>query len=205
MKLTLSERAFPTMRRPGQYVLNFTRRNDWQWNSLNIHVWGAAFAAKKYIELVLRDDEWMWTCLPNGDESSDELVSESGVRIQTSASARPGILREVMEYEYADSEVLWDLPEPYPTMAINWRNRRHWEGAPVGPYQPRRRGSGMRASRTGLVPVQDIATALGVTPRDARGALRRMKAEKPACGWAWPADKVDEVKASIARALGKSV
>lgn len=190
--LSLHEQAFPTMTRPGEWVLNFARRRDWAWNSLNIHVWGAAFAAKKYCEAVLADDEWIWELNPDGTESNDSLVSSSGIRISTNSTSTRH-LREVMEHEYSIAEMGWDLPYPYPQMAAKWRARRLWEDLRSASQEPRRRGV-PRASRSGLVTIQTIAEEYGMTPRDARGILRKAKVPKPACGWAWKPDDVQPIR-----------
>lgn len=183
-KLSPNEQAFPSMSRPGQYVFDFTRRGDYAWNSLNIHVWGAPFAAKKYIELVLGNDEWCFELLPDGTEDKDALVSSSGIRIETNSTCYPGALWDVMHHEYSLAEMGWDLPMPYPKLAAQWRHRRQWDDL-RGAVQTRRRGGVPRASRNGLVTIQAIAEEMGMTPRDARGILRKAKLPKPPCGWAW--------------------
>lgn len=190
------------MGRPGQYVLDFLRRNDYLGNSLHIHVWGAPFAAKKFIELVIRDDEWYWELEDDGTESNDSLVTSSGIRIRTNSTADRGMLREVMQHEYSLAEVAWDLPMPYPRLAQAWRVRRSWTDLRTV-EQKVRRGT-PRASRAGMVTVQNIAEELGIKPRDARGALRKAKMAKPVQGWAWKPDDVALIRELIAKAVGKA-
>jgi len=200
-KLSLNERAFPSMRRPGQYVLNVRRRGDWEWNSIHIFIWGDLFAARKFVEAVLRDDEWLWDLNEDGTESSDRLVSSSGIVVETNLTAKPGMLRRVMEHEYTLAEEGWDLPHPYDAQAAKWRMRRVWNK--VEPQEQRRARGVPRASRNGLVTIQAIAEELGITPRDARGVLRKAKATKPPCGWAWKDEEANTIREMMRKAFGK--
>ncbi len=75
--------------------------------------------------------------------------------------------------------------------------------APVAPAitGERRSPSGKprkhRAPRTGMVTAISIAEDIGMKPRDFRAALRKAKVHKPDCGWAWPADQVDKIRALV--------
>lgn len=191
-KLTLNEQAFSSMVRPGQYVLNFTRRDDLWWESLAIHVWGAPFAARKFVEAVIRDDEWCWELMPDGKESRNSLITSSGIRIETNATAFDGCLWEVMHHEYSIAEMGWDLPQPYPRMAMSWR-MRDWK-AP-SPEAAAKRTSVPRASRNGMTTIQDIAAEFEMSPRDARGILRKAKVPKPPQGWAWKPEDAAPIRA----------
>lgn len=191
------------MGRPGGYVINFRRRDDWEWNSVCVHVWGAAFAAKKYIEAVIREDEWCWDVEDNGSESNDRLFTETGIVVETGASASRGMLRRAMDHEYSLPEMAWSLPVPYPKMAAAWRSRQRWESTAV--LVERKVRSTPRALRQGMTSVQTIADELGITPREARGALRKAKVPKPPCGWAWKSDEISDVRSLIARLCGKEV
>lgn len=61
-----------------------------------------------------------------------------------------------------------------------------------------------RASRDGLVSVQDIAASVEMTAKGARAALRAAKEPKPAHGWAFASADVERIKAIIVKFKGKS-
>lgn len=191
-QLTLNEQAFPSMSRPGHYVFDFTRRDDYIGDSLNIHVWGAPFAAKKYMEAVIADDEWCFELTSDGKDDKDSLITSSGIRIETNSTCFRGALWEVMNHEYSIAEMGWDLPSPYPRIAQAWRNNRTWTSL-ASALQTRSRGA-PRASRNGMTTIQSIAEEYGMTPRDARGILRKAKVPKPPQGWAWKADDVQPIR-----------
>lgn len=54
-----------------------------------------------------------------------------------------------------------------------------------------------KVSRKGLVDMHVIASELGISPKEARGILRKLKIPKPPQGWAFPADEVDGIKVKI--------
>lgn len=181
-------------RNPGKYVLYLSRHGDDDTQSM-VMVFAAPYSARKFLDALLEDDGIVW-------DDDCTIRSETGIVVSTRWYADR--MREAVEHEYTLAEMAWTLDSTHLAHARRFRN---------GPDQPRtadeptadrpRRSSSSspRASREGLVPVGDIAAALGVEARDCRAALRKLRVEKPAAGWAWPASEVEAIKARIQAAL----
>lgn len=143
-----------------------------------IHIFAAAFAAKKFLEASIPPGAG-WGIL---DPKGRVMIVEGGLRVR----CHEGLLHEVMNHEYTRREDLWDLPRPDIDYAL--RFALHVPVAYVPPSdgvaQRVRRGI-RRALRQGMTTVNDLAAEFDITPREARAALRKRGEKKPEHGWAW--------------------
>ena len=187
-------------KRAGAYVLELSKIEDGPDLGETILIFAARYAAKKFMLAVLEDDAY--------EIEGDVLVSTSGIVVEYTGVATSS-LTAIMGHEFTIPEMGWALPHPYDGYAHYFRHHRHDPtpeeiAAAAEKNKPRRQrshggGSMHRAGREGMVPIADIALGLGLTARDARGLLRKAKIAKPASGWAWPLDQVDEIKAVIGK------
>ena len=190
--------------KPGKYALYCSRVDDDDTQCM-VQVFASAYAARKFLDVIFEDDDVVWddaaTSTARGaiGEAGCTVSSSSGVVVST--MWYPEQMRRAVEHQYTPEELEWQLTEPHLGDARRFR---------AGPNNPRehvhvpreqRTRSTARAPRGGLTPVADLATELGVTARDCRQALRRLKLVKPASGWAWPADEIDDVRAQLKDAL----
>lgn len=184
-------------RNPGRFVLYISRHGDDDTQSM-VQVFAQPYAARKFLDELLADDGVVWD-----DECT--IRSETGVVVST--RWYPDRMREAHSHEYTLEEMAWTLDHLHAAAARRFRCGPELPrtAAEAATDRPRRSQSSApsapRASREGLVPVGDIALALGVDARNCRAALRKLGIEKPAVGWAWPADQVEAVKARIQGAL----
>lgn len=167
--------------RPGKFVLWFKRGEREE-----IHIFAAMYAAKKFVEEVLKGDDWVL----DGDRF---LRSRKGIKVRVHLTCTDVTLREVMGHEYTRSEDLWDLPVPYVGAARSLREGPTVERVVL----TQGRAPKKAVIRAGLVTIQDIADELGMSGRDARSVVRKAKWEKPECGWAWKAEEADKVRTFI--------
>lgn len=186
---------------PGKYALYVSRHEEDDTQCM-VQVFASAYAARKFLDVLLADDGYVW---------DDECTIRSETGIVVSTRWFPDAMRRAIDHTYTAEEKTWDLRDPHRAEALAFR---------CGPNLPRtdedvaalaratgrapRAASTPRASRAGLTSIGDIAEALGVEPRVARGALRQMKIEKPAAGWAWGAAEAEQVQAKLRDALGKA-
>ena len=77
--------------------------------------------------------------------------------------------------------------------------KRVSKSAEVVQKREERKQERKRASRDGLVDMKVIADALKITAKEARAALRAAKFAKPACGWAFKSDQVENIKQTIVK------
>jgi len=84
-----------------------------------------------------------------------------------------------------------------PDSRLPRRSEEEIEQAPKKERQPK------VDKKAGLITVGEIAAQLKIDPKEARTSLRKQKTPKPAEGWAWSADKVDEIKKTIIKGLKK--
>lgn len=172
----------------GRFVLYCSRRG--QTDCDEVHIFAAAYAARKWMELVIQTDEWVL-------EGRTYLRTKSGIII------RGDTVAEAWEHVYTREEDLWDMPQPYLSQAL------HFRALATGIVKPRhdtsiaskerRAPRTPRASRDGLVTIGAIAAELEVTPRELRGYLRKWKVEKPMAGWAWKAEEAEAIKERLAK------
>lgn len=178
--------------RPNKHFL-YLKKGD---NILNLG-FGADYSAKKFLDLVIGDDESHRTRGITGKE--DTIVTSSGISIRCET------LDNILNYEYTKSEEEWELPEVgtcgTSTQALRFRGLSAVEGIErrVSEESPNKNRvekaeKKPRPSKEGLISVAEIATELKMEPREARAILRQQKVPKPEIGWLWSKKEVDEIK-----------
>lgn len=186
--------------RPGKYALYFSRHGDDD-TQVMVQVFAAAYAARKFLDVVLEDDGIIW-------ENDCTIRSETGIVVST--KWYPERMKKVVEHEYTLEEMAWDLQNPHLAEAKRFR---------YGPPQPRtleedaggtrarekreRRAKGPTVSApAGYVHVSDVALSMGIEPKQARVALRKIYPDgKPAYGWYFDPKTLDDLKAKIREQL----
>lgn len=180
----------------GYHVLYLSRRfsDDPDGNQVAVFMYGARYAAKRALELLLEQDDLLWI-------HDNKLQSETGIIIEIRPCKDTRYtLRQLWEYELTIAEMAWEMKPPHSTECKTFRYRR--QATTLEPQQERRRGKGApRSSRQGMTPIGDIALALGITAREARAAFRKAKIPKPPQGWAFPPGEVEAVKAKLQEVL----
>lgn len=188
--------------RPAKYVFYITRHRDDDTQGIVV-AFAAKYAARKFLDELLQDDGIIWedaVPTPTGEHGCT-IRSESGIIVST--RWWPGRLRECVEHEYSLQEMAWDLRGPPLAWARHFRNGpdlpRTLEDSPGHKERAERRqkSSGPTVAHpTGAVHVSDLALSLGIDARDARRALRSIM-QKPAYGWWFKPEEIEEVKAKI--------
>jgi hypothetical protein len=186
--------AFPSPPgRPGKYVLYLDKAEDADGMLTEVHIWAAPYAALKFLEIVLDEDDFVML-------TSEKLRTETGIIVTCDR------LTEVIEHEYTVAEAIWQMPEPHRTMARRFRGMGDVAGriaalerAAAGFSEEReakkaRKATGATRSKPGgYVDIGVIAQELGMEGRECR-AILRAKVEKPKTGWNWPNSEVEAVK-----------
>lgn len=147
------------------------------------------YAFKHLMNLMLDDREWSWT-------SETQIDTKDGFVIKSDH------LEDVIEYKLTAKERQWTPTLPW---SREWSELNHGKptSSPTGerkkaePVERVKRSKTPRASRDGLVPLQQIADEMKLEPKACRVALRKSKIDKPDAGWAWPASEVEAIKATI--------
>lgn len=154
---------------------------------LDIGVLRAKFAAKKYIELMIADDDVKWV-------SDTKLVTSTGIELSGND------LRELYDYRYRSLKTeAWELSDFYKQRASYMRSDKPYK-VPLS-YAPSRK----RNSRKGMILIRDICKEIKMHPRDARGILRALDYEKPEKGWAWRTrEEADEIKEVLLQSRRKT-
>src|SRR5688500_11766342 len=126
-----------------------------------IHIFGARFAAKKFIEACI-PARATWGIL---DPLGRVLMAEGGLRIRCWEES----LHVVMAHVYTRREDLWDLPRPDIDYARRFATHAPVVVAPPSDGVARRAQRGIRrALRQGMTTVNDLAAEFEITPREAR-------------------------------------
>lgn len=149
-------------------------------------VFRSKFAARKYLDLLIKDDEVTWI-------SDTELVTSRDLWM------RGDELKEYFDYQYKGDRVkVWDLPDQYKRKANYMRSNKSHTPPPPQKYKK-------RISRKGMILIGDICKKIGMNPRDARGILRALGYDKPEHGWAWRERKdADEIKQTLLQSRRKT-
>lgn len=159
---------------------------------LAYHKFNAAYAAQKFLLAV--GDNFTWV-----NRTTIEF-SDSGVQC-TSPN-----LEEVIE---AEPLVSWELPHPYDSYAARIRGKpvplldRLRERRASLEQRPKaeRRKVIPRASRDGLISVQDLAKELNVEPGELRQILRKKQEKKPDAGWVWSQEEAVRIRKMMEEGL----
>lgn len=167
------EKPFPSNpHRPAKHVIWFSRRN----NLLQINGFCTLYAAKKFVEAVIGDEEYKWR------DTNEFITVDSGMIVKSDT------LEDIIEHEYSPQETAWALPEPYASEAHFLATGERYSAKPppkdfeVVPI-PQRRSSTPRPSRDGLTTLATICADIKLDPREARAILRKSNTPKPATGW----------------------
>src|SRR5258707_290737 len=114
------EEAYPSSPgRPPRYSLYVERAGDDD-TQMIVQTFCAPYAARKFLDVLLADDEIEWV-------GKNKIQSSSGIVVYT-LGPRAEKLREVVEHEYSLPEMGWSLTGPYLVQARLFR---------AGPNQPR--------------------------------------------------------------------
>jgi len=141
---------------------------------LDACVFYARFAAKKFLDLMIGEDEVEWI-------DDDTLRTESDVRIYANSTKKKNTLRAIFDHKLTYNENRYHtLNEDHEKRAAIIKSNDHAKPFVEGSSITTRK----RRSRKGMVLIRTIAEELGMTPREARGILRG-KMRKPEQGWAW--------------------
>jgi hypothetical protein len=168
----------------------------------------ATYAARHFVDAMLEGGGYKW--LPAnkklGYTIPDTIVGDNNTEIRIPGGT---LMEDLMEYEMSPAERDWELPEQYHQYpdTIKRPPSQDQEFSLDGerpvkvkvkkepkPEKP-------KIDKSGLITVGEIATQMGIDAKEARGALRKMKVEKPDVGWAWSPDKVDAIKKEITKGL----
>lgn len=158
----------------------------------------ATYAAKKFIDILLGDDELAKTRGITGEE--DTIVSSSGISIRSEE------IDEILNYEFSKTEEEWTLPDAGSGSSSCAMSFRSSSGIRVEKTQdnekteraPRHKIEKIvKPSKEGLITIQQIAGELKMEARDCRAILRKMKVDKPQVGWAWNKIEVDDIRKII--------
>lgn len=156
---------------------------------LDVCVFYARFAAKKFLDLIIGEDEVEWL-------DDDTLRTSEDVIIHDLR------LRKIFDHKLTFNENRYHtLDEDYERRALMIRSNDHRRAFVAGESITNRK----RNSRKGMTLMKVIAEELGMTPRMARGILRSVM-KKPEQGWAWKtAAEVARIKAILQGEPLKSV
>lgn len=179
-----------------KFVFYVTRRLDDRDQSM-VWILDTVAEARKFLDVLLGDDGIVW-------ENPCTIRSSTGIVVSTRWYA--DLMRAAVDHEYTQAERSLQISYTARNVAASFRNgvRAISSGGVARPDEtPRapRPAPTPRAPRDGLVSVAEVADQLGVEPRIARAALRRMKLEKPSAGWAWPAAEIPSIVERVRAAL----
>jgi len=197
--------------RPGRYALYVHRRNDDDTQSMCV-VFAAAFAARKFLDVLLRDDGIVWEDEWYGQEwprvttmkRGSTIRSETGIVVST--RWYPKRMHEVVEHDYSLAEMAWELPYPHRGWAKNFRSGpplpRTLEEMPERARRERTPSAPREDHPPGYMHVSDVALSMGIEAKVARVALRKIFADgKPKWGWWFDPKEVDGLKKKIKEQL----
>lgn len=138
------------------------------------------YAAKRWVEAIVGDEECTWPNLHTMVTASDVAVFCTP---PTNKMQENGLER-VLNHEYSPQEKLWYLPERH-VKAIETFKRPYPDPDMPKVSKSQSRAAARAASKPDgeMISVTAIATELGLKPRDARAALRKSSFEKPDYGW----------------------
>lgn len=159
----------------------------------SVQVFAATYSAKKFLDALINDTEFEW-------------IDDNKIRTGSGLDIKSDQIHELLAHEYSKPELEWQLHGQYrdcahrllygkalPQAERDWEPTEQAVPAPTPaskqskPTKTKKSKSARVASREGLVTIAKIAKELDMTPREARGILRKTKTPKPDAGWAWSA------------------
>lgn len=186
-----------------RHVLYLSRRyfDDPDGNQQCVFIFDKAWRTRQALTAILRDDEIVW----DGD---DCLTSSSGIVVRVHRCS-PGLgsqdtLRQMFDYEPTLKEMAKTL-EFYRVRECRifreGRAPKSLDDDPAVQAKRERRAKTPTVDHpAGAVHVSDVALSMGIDPRQARAALRGIM-EKPAWGWWFRPDEVEDVRRKIREAV----
>jgi hypothetical protein len=166
-----------------------------------VHLFGAAYAAKHFLEAVMKKDKFKWL-------KRDRIeLSELALEIVSPE------LEDLIEHKFTPQERDWELPDPFPMHALHLRGEKPApKKAPAEddrsdkavPERPKgKRPPPVRKELPkGMIALSTICEELKVEPREARAFLRK-EHDKPEAGWAWNKKGAADIKADLKREFKK--
>ena len=159
---------------------------------LQIHAFGARWAALKSLQIALKDREYL-----EPDDMGWYETEDGELRFRLQGDVE-GLIDELEEF---DTD--WMPPQPHLNDLLRASGAevvRHDTTTPDADRPNRvkkvRKPGAAPISRDGLITLAEICEELNIEPRDARKTLRN-KVEKPDAGWAWEAAEAAKVKAIL--------
>ena len=190
------ETPFPhAPHKPARHVIYATRQDDP--NRGCVMMFRADYAARHFLDVMMGEDEYEEVKSPTADL---QILTDSGVLI------RCATLDRLLNYTMTDEERAWELPDNYSRNAsqvrvAGGRRSRDDDDTTDGDVteKPAKapRPAKVKVDRSSKVTIQTIAEELGMTPKEARTALRKLKMEKPDGGWLFDAADVPALKEKL--------
>jgi hypothetical protein len=154
-------------------------------NKFLLILFGAEYSAQYAVNYLINGDDIEW-------KDPKTIVTSSGVKIYSPD------LETLMEYEPTEQERAWRFPLPYSRYYAAFMSKAEEADAPsimieTSAPKPKASPKPSEPKPNDMIGIQDIATELGMEPRDARQILRK-HAEKPSWGWAWAKAEVAAIK-----------
>ena len=177
-----------------------------------VYAWSFAefYAARRAVDCLIQDYETSWV-----DDNSLKIFGPRDIKAIVYTSHKPDGLNDLMEYEFQRHErdyqvphdlmnamaAIFALPKPNPEVKDAYLE----QPAPKQPKEPKQPKPAKAPKPAGLVDLPTLLADTDITPKEARTALRAMKAEKPEHGrWEWPASTANELKPKIIAAVKKA-
>ncbi len=148
---------------------------------LDVCVFYSKFAAKKFLSLMIADDEIEW-------------IDDKTIYTSNDMTIHSDQLKQIYNHHVTYNEERYHTFSEFclSRVALMRNNQAAKPLIPGSSISTRR-----RSSRKGMVLMKTIAEELNMTPREARGILRGVMS-KPDHGWAWrTADEVNRIKAIL--------
>ena len=135
---------------------------------LDVCVFYAKFAAKKFLDLMIQDDEITW-------------IDDNTIRTSSDVIIKGEKLRKIFDHKVTFDQNRYHMfDQAAEKRCLVIRSDDHRKPFIQGESISTRK----RTSRKGMTLMKTIAAELGMTPRMARGILRGAM-KKPEHGWAW--------------------
>jgi hypothetical protein len=140
------------------------------------------YALHKFVAVLLEGRTYKWL-----DERT--ILTDDGIRLK-------GDLELALEYQPKGKETEWEIPTPYHEQICRIRGVLPDQPPPQPETTPKSKSERKpRAAPEGdLVTLAQLAEELRKKPADLRKKLRSAQEEKPAHGWAWPAEDLEKIR-----------
>lgn len=170
------------------------------------YIWNFAafYAARKAIDFLIADRPTKWL----SDNKLTIQGSNNTITIRT--SAEPDGLSDIMDYEFSRQEIQWTLSADHmrighsmflPPVRDAYLDKPTDDEKPTkskAEKQPKPEKQPKVERPSGLVDLPTLLKGTDIDPKEARNALRKMKAEKPDHGrWEWDASTAQKIKQDI--------